>query len=132
MFNTRWLSETLWVPGLTLSLIAGATVLVGDTAQAQSVVIEGATSVRVGQAGGNIRSSRRQPSHQQENNRIEGSTLVNPVLINPTIEGSILINPVIIEPEHDSTTRRAGRGSVHFGNDNPACSAFQSIRVACR
>ena len=68
-------------------------------------------------------------SPQIYTDRIEDSTLINPVVIGAPIEDSILINPVIVPSRRGRTVVVPYRTAPV--RDNPACSQFTSLRPAC-
>lgn len=127
---------------ILLPLLTSAALVAGDPAQADIVIYDGNLSI-------GISSIERDPFYspysyrrptQIFTNRIENSTLINPVVIGVPIENSVLINPVIVSPSRgtvviDRGSRRTRVTTPLMGapyNGNPACTAFVNLRPACR
>ncbi|NEQ25861.1 MAG: hypothetical protein F6K28_43765 [Microcoleus sp. SIO2G3] len=134
-----------------LPLLTGAMLVTGSAAQADVVIIDnGSLSIGVGSIdrvpgiyrdGGIPGVYRdRHPFYSNYDyrypqpiytNRIEDSTLINPVVIGVPIEDSTLINPVIVPPSRRdrrtivrpylSPPRSASSSCNYFASERPAC-----------
>lgn len=127
---------------ILLPLLAGMALVAGDPAQADIVIYNGSLSIG---ASSIERDPFYRPSpytHRRPmqifTNRIEDSTLINPVVIGAPIEDSTLINPVIVPASGtvviDRSNRRTTVTTPYLSapsNFNPACTAFVNLRPAC-
>lgn len=134
MLNSRRLGLGQLAAGL-VALGAG-TIAFGGAARADVVIINGRISIGVGQPAPRYvyphaypRSGFDRPT-QVFTGRIEDSTLINPVIIGAPIENSTLINPVLVTPP--ASGRVIVSPGYGRGQDNPACTAFRSLRPACQ
>ncbi|MEP0959469.1 hypothetical protein NC995_23665 [Leptolyngbya sp. FACHB-1515] len=126
---------------MMLPLLTGAMLATGHPAQADIVIYNGSLSIGMESIDRDSFYSpyrHRRPT-QIFTNRIEDSTLINPVVIGVPIEDSTLINPVIVPPSRGGTVvidRGSRRTTMtpQLGapyNGNPACTAFVHLRPAC-
>lgn len=130
---------------ILLPLLTGAMLTTGQPANAEIVIYNGSLSIGVGSIEPDpfdrpfdSQFGQRRPT-PIFTNRIEDSTLINPVVIGVPIEDSVLINPVIVPPARSGIVvidRGSRRPTItpQLGvpyNGNPACTAFVSRRPAC-